>query len=97
MISHPLKGNQLGGEEVDGEISANSPSSPHGVDIHSLGDIQNELDVGIVVVICAAGNLDVVVCHSDVICVGLQILWCGHDGEVNGSLVAERLVGPFSN
>ena len=67
------------------------------MDIHALRNIENELDVGIVVVIRAAGDLDVVVRHSDVICVGLQIFWGSHDGEVNGSLVAERLVGPFSN
>lgn len=67
------------------------------MDIHALGNIHNQLDIGIVVVVCASGNLDVVVCHSNVICVGLQIFGSGHDSEVNGPLVAECLVSPFSN
>jgi hypothetical protein len=49
------------------------------------------------VVVCAAGNLDVVVGHSNVLCVGLQIFGGSHHCEVNGSLVAERLVRPFSD
>jgi hypothetical protein len=67
------------------------------MDVHALGNIHNQLDVGIVVVVCAAGNLDVVVGHSNVLCVGLQIFGGGHHCEVNGSLVAERLVRPFSD
>jgi hypothetical protein len=74
-----------------------TPSSPDGMDIHALSNIHNQLDVGIVVVVCAAGNLDVVVGHSNVFCVGLQIFGGGHDSEVNGSLVTERLVSPFSD
>ncbi|KAH6606987.1 hypothetical protein Trco_006140 [Trichoderma cornu-damae] len=42
-----------------------------GMDVHALGNVHNQLDVGIVVVICAAGDLDVVVRHSNVVGVGL--------------------------
>jgi hypothetical protein len=36
-----------------------SPSSPHGVHVHALGNIDNELDVGIVIVVGAAGYLHI--------------------------------------
>lgn len=74
---------------------SNSPSGPHGVYVHALGNINNKLDVCIVVVICATGHFDVVVGHSDVIGVGSQIFGGGHDCELNGLFVAKRLVGPF--
>lgn len=40
--------------------------------------------------------LHILIGHTNVICVGLEILWRGHDGELDGALVAKRLVGPFS-
>lgn len=45
----------------------NLPTSPDGMDVHALGNIHNQLDVGIVVVIRAAGHLDVVVGHANVV------------------------------
>ena len=44
-----------------------------------------------------ATYLDVLVCHSDVVSVGSQILGGGHDGELNGALVAKGLVRPSSD
>lgn len=41
--------------------------------------------------------LDVLVCHSDVVGVGSQILRGGHDGELNGTLIAKGLVRPSSD
>jgi hypothetical protein len=41
--------------------------------------------------------LDVLVCHSDVVSVGSQVLRGGHDGELNGALVAKGLVRPSSD
>lgn len=67
------------------------------MDVHALGNIHNQLHIGVVVVVGASRDFDVVVCHSDVVCVGLQIFGSGHDGELNGALVAESLVGPFSD
>lgn len=72
-----------------------SPTSPHSVDIHTLGNINDKLDIGVVVVICAAGDFDVVISHPDVVGIGLQIFGGGHNGELDGALVAECLVGPF--
>jgi len=73
------------------------PACPNCVDIHALGNIHDQLYVGVVVVVGAAGDFDVVVCHSDIVCVGLQIFGSGHDGELDGALVAESLVSPFSD
>lgn len=33
------------------------PSGPHGVNVHTLGDVNNQLDVGVVVVVRSAGYL----------------------------------------
>jgi hypothetical protein len=33
------------------------PSSPHSVDVHTLGNIDDELDICVVVVVCASGYL----------------------------------------
>lgn len=65
------------------------------MDIHTLGNIHDKLDVGIVVVICASGDFNVVIGHPDVVGVGLQIFRGGHDGELDGALVAECFVSPF--
>lgn len=89
---------------------------------HSFGNIDNQLDVGIIVIIRATGNLehylsvhpynfgrrkkkrkekkkraylDVLVSHSDIVCVPLQVLWRGHDGKLYGALIAKGIVGPF--
>ncbi len=63
--------------------------------VHALGNIHDQFHVGVIVVISASGNFDVVVGHADVVGVGLQILGRGHDGELNSPLVTKRLVGPF--
>lgn len=42
-----------------------------------------------------ATYLDVLIRHADVLCVGLEILRRGHDGELNRPLIAKRLVCPF--
>jgi hypothetical protein len=41
--------------------------------------------------------LDVLICHADVLRVGLEILGRGHDGELNRPLIAKSLVRPFSH
>jgi len=67
------------------------------VDAHTLSYINDELDVGVVVVVGTARHLDVLVCHSDVVSVGSQVLGGGHDGELNGTLIAKGLVRPSSD
>lgn len=67
------------------------------MNIHPLCYIDNQLYVGVVVIVCATRNFHIVVCHPNVICIGAQIFRSGHDGELNSSLVAKRFVGPFSN
>lgn len=71
------------------------PSSPYSVDIHALGNIDNEFDIGVVVVIGTARDFYVMISHADIIGIGLQILRRGHDGEMDCPLIAEGLVCPF--
>ena len=87
------------------------------MNVHSLCNVDNELNVGIIVIVGAAGNLyclvgaranvlqlnsgrilylDVLICHPDVIGVGIQIFRRGHHCELYSPLVAKRFVGPFS-
>jgi len=40
--------------------------------------------------------LNILICHSNIIRVCLQIFRCGHHCELDGPLVAEGFVGPFS-
>jgi hypothetical protein len=64
--------------------------------VHTLSNIYNQFHIGIVIIVGASWDLDVLICHSNVVCVCMQIFWCSHDGKLNGSLVAEGLVRPFS-
>lgn len=77
------------------QVPSNVPSCPDSVYAHALGNVDDKLDIGIVVVVCATRNLDVMVGHPDVVGVRLEIFRGSHDGELDGALVAERLVGPF--
>lgn len=75
----------------------NLPSSPDSVDVHALSNIDYELDVCVVVVICAARDFNIVISHADIVGVCLQILGSCHDCEVDGTLVAKCLVSPFAD
>ena len=50
-----------------------------------------------VMLLLPASYLDVLVRHSNVVCICLQIFWSGHHRELNRSFVSEGLVGPFSD
>ena len=41
--------------------------------------------------------LNILICHSDVVCVGAKVFRCRHDRELDGALVAKGFVCPFSN
>ena len=45
------------------------------------GDVENEFDVGVVVVIGSSGHHDVVVCQFDVLRIRLQVFRGGHHYE----------------
>ena len=40
--------------------------------------------------------LNILICHSNIVCVRVQIFWCSHHGKLYRPLVAEGFVGPFS-
>lgn len=73
------------------------PTSPNGVDASSLCNIDDEVNVGVVVVVASSGHFNVSISHSDVFCVDTQIFGCCHDRELDGSLIAKSLIGPFAN
>ena len=60
-----------------------------------LGDVEDEVDVGVVVVVGPAPDLHHVVGHLDVLGVGLEVLGSDHDDKLDGPLLGgEVLVGP---
>jgi hypothetical protein len=67
------------------------------VDTCSLRNIDNEVDVGVVVVIASSWYFHISVGHPDVFGVDAQIFRSRHDGEFDLSIRAKSLVRPFSN
>ena len=64
----------------------------------SLGNVEDEVYIGVVVVIGAALDLAHVVGHLDVLRVGLEVLRGDHDHEADGALLrGEVLVGPAAD
>jgi len=62
-----------------------------------LRNIHDQLNVGVIVVIGPTGDLNVLIGHPDIVGVGLEILRRGHDGELDGPLISERFICPFSH
>jgi hypothetical protein len=63
---------------------------------HQVPKSLSELQTRILLCQFSIAYFDVVISHSNVICVGLEIFWSSHDCEVDGPLVAKCLVRPFS-
>ena len=60
-----------------------------------LGNVEDQVDVGIVVVVGPSPDLNDVVGHLDVLRVGLEVLGSHHDDELDGPLLGgEVLVRP---
>lgn len=75
----------------------NLPSSPDSVNSSALSNIDNEIHVGVVVVVGSSWHLNILIGHADVFGVDLEILRCCHDGELDGTLVAKGLVRPLAD
>lgn len=78
-------------------MKRDSPSSPDSVNTSTFSDIDNNVDVGVIVVITSSWNFDVLIGHPDVISVDLEILRGSHYDEFDSSFRTESLVCPFSN
>ena len=73
-----------------------SPASPHSLHLHALGDVDNKVDVGVVVVVGAAGRIHVQVCHAHVLGVGLHILRGDEHHKLRGTAQCSRYAMPVS-
>jgi hypothetical protein len=67
------------------------------VNSSALSHLNDKVDIGVVVVVPATGDLDILVGHADVLGVRLEVFGGGHDNKLDGALVAKGLVGPFSH
>ena len=78
-----------------GILGGVSPAGPDGVDALLLGDLGDDVDVGVVVEVLAGGDLDEGVGQPHELGVGLEVLGGGHGDELDGVLVAQLHVGPL--
>mmetsp|Transcript_39813 Transcript_39813/g.94414 ORF Transcript_39813/g.94414 Transcript_39813/m.94414 type:complete len:224 (+) Transcript_39813:4634-5305(+) len=65
------------------------PASPHSIDLLPLGNVDNEIHVGVVIVVRAAGDLHDLVSEADVLGVGCEIIGCDHANEAQRLFNAE--------
>lgn len=63
----------------------------------ALGNIDDEVNVGVVVVVGASWYLNILIGHADIFGVHLEILRCRHDSELDRALVAKGLVSPLAD
>lgn len=72
-----------------------TPSCPNCVNARAFSDIDNEIDVGVVVIVGSSWYFDVPIGHANVVGVDFKIFWGGHYGEFDGALGSKSLVRPF--
>ncbi|KAH3686398.1 hypothetical protein WICPIJ_002577 [Wickerhamomyces pijperi] len=70
---------------------------PNSVNFGSFSNIDNQFNIGVVVVVGTTWDFDVLVSHTDVLRVGFQIFWGGHGDELDDSFVTKGFVGPLSD
>jgi hypothetical protein len=94
----PLFRNELGispgYRRYEGEIN-NSPSSPDGVYSSTFSDIDNDIDVGVIVVVRSSRNFNVLIGHPNVVGVDLEILRGSHHDEFDSAFGTKSFVSPF--
>lgn len=73
-----------------------APSGPHGVDAGALCDVDDDVDVGVVVVVRASGHLDVLVGHPNVVGVDLEVpgKTASHQHRVRRLMLRRQLSRP---
>lgn len=71
------------------------PTGPDRIHLVSYGDFDDEIYVGVIVIVTSAGYFDKVICHPDVVCVDGKIFRGRHDGELNRLFVIELIIAPF--
>ena len=74
-----------------------APARIHSIAAKLQRRLNDQFDVGIVVCIRSSCNLDVLIGEVDKLSVGLEVLWCCHDSELNRLFVAEMIIEPSSN
>lgn len=86
-----------GRADEERDESRDAPAGPDGVNARALRNIDNDVDVGIIVVVGATGHLDVLVGHANVVGVDAQVFRGRHDDKLDGALRAKRLVRPLAH
>lgn len=80
-----------------GVLAGVAPPSPHRLDLSALGNLHNEIHVGVVAVVGAARHIDVFIRKVDVLGVGLHVFGRHHHHKLDGALVAKLLIRPLAN
>jgi hypothetical protein len=74
-----------------------APARPDSVDFSTFGNVDDEVHVGIIVVIRTPWYFYVTVGHTNVFGVYFEILRCCHDGEFDRTFRPKRFVAPLPN
>mmetsp|Transcript_15372 Transcript_15372/g.27090 ORF Transcript_15372/g.27090 Transcript_15372/m.27090 type:complete len:214 (-) Transcript_15372:234-875(-) len=89
---------QLGKTSRQGRVLTGvAPHRHHRINLQVLGDLADEVDVGIVVVIGTTRNVHHLVCHPDVLRICAHVFGCGHNHKLNHSFIPESFEGPSSD
>lgn len=76
---------------------SNLPTSPDSMYTSTFSNVDDQVNIGIVVVVRSTGHLDVLVGHTNVLSIDRQIFGGGHHDKLDGSLKTKRLVCPFAD
>src|SRR5258708_2215097 len=74
-----------------------SPTCPHRMNASSLGHIDDQVNIGVIIVVGTPRNFDVLVCHPDILGIDLQIVGGSHHRKFDCALASKRLVAPLPN
>jgi hypothetical protein len=74
-----------------------SPSCPNSMNASTFGNIHDEIDIGIVVIIRTSRNFDIAVSHANVFRVDLEIIRGSHDCEFDFAFASKCFIAPLSD
>mmetsp|Transcript_33963 Transcript_33963/g.74704 ORF Transcript_33963/g.74704 Transcript_33963/m.74704 type:complete len:459 (+) Transcript_33963:4774-6150(+) len=95
--SDELDAHLLEGVGELGILGRVAPTGPDGIDALLLGNLGDNINVGVVVKVLPGGDLDEGIGETDELGVGLEIFRGGHGNELDGALISKLHVGPLTH
>mmetsp|Transcript_48480 Transcript_48480/g.113585 ORF Transcript_48480/g.113585 Transcript_48480/m.113585 type:complete len:411 (-) Transcript_48480:359-1591(-) len=79
-----------------GILRCMTPARPNGIYTLRLGDLHDQIHIGIVVDVLSSRNFDIGICQPNELGICLQILWSCHDNKLEGIVQAKLQVSPLT-